>query len=904
VDALIKTDHMRKFLVAVVATSILPLAAPAPASADPPAPGPGGLSAGWSIDRGTLTWTSGNVIPPGDAAVEFWSAGRLLGRAREAADLRTFVLAGAPAGRLTDLQVRIGGRRVDAGAPRTLPRRSATTPATVPELPAAAIDPGVKGRYATTTGEYTLPGVKLSTYPARVEMRAVVVAPKGAPGKRPLALFLHGRHWTCWSGDDIDATTLEWPCPARSAAVPGHRGYLRAQRVLASQGYVTVSISANGINAQDSADADGGAQARSVLVRMHLARWADWSGSGRAGAPAIVRAAPRADLSRVFLMGHSRGGEGVNRAAVDSLNPPVDDDYRGRVRWTVRGLLLIGPTLFGHNPQPDVPSATILPGCDGDVSDLQGQMFVDATRGVSSGRALHSALYMVGANHNFFNTEWTPGQAIGPAIDDFMGEDDPLCTAGIAPARLSPSQQQTAGATYIATAARLFVGGDDRARPLLDGTGVRAPSAGPARVLSHAIGANRTAALIPDATLGVQNARLCEQTPTVTEAGCLDSDEFFAASPHFVPFWTPDPERYAVALDGGATAMLKPRKALPVAGSRALAMRLIVPPNAPATRFTVAITDDRGRRAELGVATVNGVPGSDSTTSYWAQEVRLPLPSRIRNVARLDITPSGDGPAWLVDAWGWSPGTPASRPARLNRVDVGESTVDEGDSGKTEHVLRVRSSGPRTAKIRLFLTDARTSETTTTWVAVVKPGTTKIQSPVAVPGNTTYGGADVRYTLAAKAIRNAVIGGFEGGLTVREDEPEPDVTITRSATAAEGSPLTWTVTLSGAIDGYAYLSFPVRQPKAGPELSSADVDPEWFTTFGGTDPEKDRLLSATDLQPSVEIPAGKTTVRFTVPTVADDRAEGEEHVRFDSRAYLPGAWEPVDLPTISGTVTD
>jgi hypothetical protein len=896
------TECMRKFLVAAVATSTLLMGVSAPASADPPRPAPAGLPPGWSFGERALTWTSEKPIPPGDAAVEFWAGNRLLGRAEGASDLRTFVLPGGPVGRLTDLEVRIGGKRVDAAAPRAQQRRSATAPATTPELPAATVDPGVKGPYATTTGEYSLPGVKLSTYPSPVEMQAVVVAPKGAAGKRPLALFLHGRHWTCFTGDDPDSIALLWPCPAGSAAVPSHRGYLQAQQLLASQGYVTVSISANGINAQDTADTDGGAQARSSLVRTHLARWADWSGSGRAGAPAIVRAVPRADLSRVFLMGHSRGGEGVNRAALDSLNPPAKDDYRGRVRWTIRGQLLIGPTLFGQNPQPDVPSATILPGCDGDVSDLQGQMFIDATRGVSSGRALHSALYMIGANHNYFNTEWTPGQAIGPAFDDFRGEDDPLCTAGVAPTRLTPAQQQTAGATYIATAARLFAGGDDRARPLLDGTGVRAPSAGPARVLSHAIGANRTAAIIPDASLGVQQARLCDQVPSASGNPCLDPEDFSAASPHFVPLWAPEPGRHAVAFDGTATATLTPAKALPVAGSQALAMRLIVPPNAAATGFTVAVTDDRGRRTELGTATVAGLPGSDWTTSHWAQEVRLPLPPGVRTVARLDITPRGDGPAWLIDAWGWRPGTPAPRPAPLDRVDVGEITVDEGDSGTADYTVQVRSTGPRAAKIRLFLTEPRTYETTT-WVADIKPGTTRIPVPVSVPGNTTYGG-DRRYTVSAKAIRNAVVGDYDGGVVVREDEPEPEVTITPSVTAAEGSPLTWTATLSGAADDYTYLLLLPQAPTAGPELTSTDVDPEWFTANSGEEPEPSRPLSATNVQPWLEIPPGTTTVQFTVPTVADGLAEGAEHVRFQPLFFLPNAWEPVELPSVDGTVTD
>ncbi|MEU4154990.1 hypothetical protein [Actinoplanes sp. NPDC026670] len=888
---------MRKFLVAAVATSTLLLGVPAPASADPPGPAPGALPSGWSFDERALTWTSEKPIPPGDAAVEFWSGDRLLGRAAGAADLRTFALPAGATGRLTDLQVRIGGKRVDAAAPKAGQRLAATKPATAPVLPASTVDPGVKGRYATTTGEYTLPGVQLSTYPSRVEMQAVVVAPKGAPGRRPLAVFLHGRHWTCFAGDDLNSISLEWPCPAGSAAVPSHRGYLQAQQLLASQGYVTVSISANGINAQDTADSDGGAQARSALVRMHLARWADWSGAGRAKAPAIVRAAPRADLSRVLLMGHSRGGEGVNRAALDSLNPPANDDYRGRTRWTIRGMLLVGPTLFGQNPQPDVPSATILPGCDGDVSDLQGQMFVDATRGVSSGRALHSALYMVGANHNYFNTEWTPGQAIGPAFDDFQGEDDPLCTPGAAPARLTAQQQQTAGATYIATAARLFVGGDDRARPLLDGTGVRAPSAGPARVLSHAIGANRSAAIVPDETLAVQHARLCDQVAVEPEAACIEG-----VSPHFVGFQWPEPGRKAVALDGARTATLTPAKALPVAGSRALALRLIVPPNAPATGFTVAVTDERGRRTALGTATVAGVPGSEGTSSFWAQEVRLPLPSHVRTVAGLEITPRGDGPAWLIDAWGWSPGTPAPRAAALDRIDVGEITVDEGDSGTAEYTVQVRSSGPKAAQVRLFLTDARTF-LTTNWVADVKPGTSRIKVPVSVPGNTTYGG-DRRYTVSAKAIRNAVVGDYDGGVVVREDEPAPDITITPSSEVAEGSPLTWTASLSGPVDEYTYLIFLTQPPATGPELSSTDVDPAWFTENSGQDPEPSRPLSSTNLQPFLEIPPGATSVDLTVPTVADGTAEGAEHVRFQGLFFLPGAWEPVELPFADGTLTD
>ncbi|WP_211269352.1 hypothetical protein, partial [Saccharothrix syringae] len=68
-------------------------------------------------------------------------------------------------------------------------------------------------------------------------MKAVVVAPEGVSGRRPLALFLHGRHISCYDGT---TQLLEWPCPVPAKPVPSHRGYLQAQRLLASQGYVTV----------------------------------------------------------------------------------------------------------------------------------------------------------------------------------------------------------------------------------------------------------------------------------------------------------------------------------------------------------------------------------------------------------------------------------------------------------------------------------------------------------------------------------------------------------------------------------------------------------------------------------------------------------------------------------------
>ncbi|WP_199516313.1 alpha/beta hydrolase family protein [Nucisporomicrobium flavum] len=894
---------MRRLLVSAALAAAVVIGSGGQAWAAPPAdPSPSaGLPAGWSVQDGHLTWHSDKRVPMGDAAVEFWAGNRLLGRPLAQRDQRTFRLDLGEVSSLDSLQVRAGGKRLDEAAP-SAGRRSAAPAVSTPAPQAKnPVDPGVKGPYRTVRGEYSLAGVKLPDFGKKVEMQAVVVAPKGAPGKRPLALFLHGRHSICYNGADEDAPQ-DWPCPRGTKPIPSYRGYLQAQELLASQGYVTVSISANGINGQDYAAEDGGAQARSSLVRQHLAKWAAWAGSGRSGAPSIVRSAPRADLSKVFLMGHSRGGEGVSRAAMDTLTPPpsAQDGYHGKVRWTIRGLLLIGPTIFGHNPVPDVPSATILPGCDGDVSDLQGQIFIDETRGVSRGKALHSSLYVVGANHNYFNTEWTPGQAAAPAWDDFWSEEpDPVCSPG-APTRLTAAQEQKAGATYIAAAARLFVGRDDRVRPLLDGSGVRAPSADPARVLSHAIGAKRTAALIPSPSVATSGARICAEIADDASA-CLEPDNWTERSAHFVSFngVSPEPGRYAADLTwttADKPVTLKAPKPVTLAGHKALTLRLMVAPNSTGNRFGVAVIGTDGHRTQLGEVRADGLPGTEYTTSWWAQELRVPLKGLRGKVAKLELTPrTASGRAFLIDAWGWDPGTPDPRETSLPRIDIGSLKVKEGNSGTKTYQVPVKITGRGGGTVRLFMMDAVTYKSTS-WLATVRPGARTIPVPVKVKGDTLYGQNEGKM-VGAKAERGFVIGDYQGGIDVRNDDPAPKLSLgTATDKVAEGGTLRWQVKLSAPAETPFDIWASPQKPASGTELSSTDVDPAWFQEYAYEDPEPSRPLSETYLTPYTTIEPGKTSGEITVPTVTDSAAESDEIVQLQFS-------EENGLGTVTGTVT-
>ena len=152
-----------------------------------------------------------------------------------------------------------------------------------------------------------------------------------------------------------------------------------------------------------------------------------------------------------MLVGHSRGGEGVDRA---SIRIPLTAPYR------IVGQVLIAPTDFAAQTAPYVPTVTLLPFCDGDVSDLQGQRFTDAARDVAAGdTSLKSSVLVMGANHNYFNTEWTPGPrcrrraTTGPA-----GATRPA--APPTAERLSAAEQRAVATAYVAGAVHLFASGD------------------------------------------------------------------------------------------------------------------------------------------------------------------------------------------------------------------------------------------------------------------------------------------------------------------------------------------------------------------------------------------------------------------------------------------------------------
>src|ERR1043166_5303417 len=127
-------------------------------------------------------------------------------------------------------------------------------------------DPGTPGPLAVTREEYNFGDTAFqpSNFPGPVELRASIHYPTNLPGgPYPVIVFLHGRHATCFKGN---TQLLQWPCTDNgSQPIPSFQGYDYVSEVLASNGYVVVSISANGISAVDNLVFDLGAEARAEL---------------------------------------------------------------------------------------------------------------------------------------------------------------------------------------------------------------------------------------------------------------------------------------------------------------------------------------------------------------------------------------------------------------------------------------------------------------------------------------------------------------------------------------------------------------------------------------------------------------------------------------------------------------
>ncbi len=202
-------------------------------------------------------------------------------------------------------------------------------------------------------------------------------------GPFPLVLIVHGNH-----------NMKEFSDP----------GYAWLGELMASRGFVFASIDQNFLNGAMRSEND----ARGWMLLKHLEALRAINDSS--DKPLYNKI----DMSRIALIGHSRGGEAVAIAgAFNRLKYyPDDATLQFNFGYDIKALIAIAPVDGQYKPaEQSTPlqdySYLVIHGShDGDVSSFAGLVQYNRIKYTSPGQHFKSAIWMYRANHGQWNTVW------------------------------------------------------------------------------------------------------------------------------------------------------------------------------------------------------------------------------------------------------------------------------------------------------------------------------------------------------------------------------------------------------------------------------------------------------------------------------------------------------------------
>lgn len=213
--------------------------------------------------------------------------------------------------------------------------------------------------------------------------------PEGA-GPFPLVLIVHGNH------------------DMKDFSDPGY-GYLG--ELFASRGYIFASVDENFLNGGISGEND----ARGWMLLQHLKAWQRFNDSTDSPFHGKV------DMSKIALMGHSRGGEAVAVAAAFNRLPRYPDDatLAFDFNFDITSIVAIAPVDGQYKPSSkptpleDINYLVLHGSHDGDVTAFMGLMQYARINYSEDHAGFKAAVWMYRANHGQWNTSWGSGDA-GP----------------------------------------------------------------------------------------------------------------------------------------------------------------------------------------------------------------------------------------------------------------------------------------------------------------------------------------------------------------------------------------------------------------------------------------------------------------------------------------------------------
>lgn len=214
-------------------------------------------------------------------------------------------------------------------------------------------------------------------------------------GPFPLVLIVHGNH---------------------EMTAPSDTGYEYLGTLLASRGFVTISIDENFLNGSWHGELNE-SPARGWLILEHLKLWRSWSEDKK------NLFYQKVDMRRIALIGHSRGGEAV--AAAAALNPLSHYPGNGNIHmdygFDIRSLVAIAPVDAQFKPGGvkiglnNIDYLVIQGSHDGDVRSFEGSAQFHRINFTGSEYHFKAALYILGANHGQFNSVWGAKDTSAPA---------------------------------------------------------------------------------------------------------------------------------------------------------------------------------------------------------------------------------------------------------------------------------------------------------------------------------------------------------------------------------------------------------------------------------------------------------------------------------------------------------
>jgi len=368
--------------------------------------------------------------------------------------------------------------------------RNLTAPRHCPVKPDDVVfgppDPGTPGPFATVLDAYGsfADNIELKSVEFPVEFHAEVIYPEELDcGPFPIVFLMHGAHGTCVRPPN-NGVVQHWPCIATDIPLPNHQGYRYFAQHLASHGMITVSISANAINA----NAAGDLASRAELFQRHIGYWTEANQIGNADFGTTFLG--KVDLMRIGVVGHSRGG-GAAAFLVNQFggsDSPSDTLTTGGKSADIKAVLQIAPVPvdeeFEENYRiTEAALGVILPYCDGDQEELWGAKYFDASRYALPGDSgpKHS-FEVIGANHNYYNTFWDPNISPVEAADDWFSgisnTEGPFCQENDPDSgRLDSVEQQGTLLAIGGAFFRTYLRGANSFQPFLRGETAPPPSA-------------------------------------------------------------------------------------------------------------------------------------------------------------------------------------------------------------------------------------------------------------------------------------------------------------------------------------------------------------------------------------------------------------------------------------------